>query len=240
MSRLLFIAVGAGNLCAATLLSLSLAACSGGGGESESFHWIPPEGFPRPMQGSDTLTFVAVAAGTHHSCGLEANGTAWCWGSDEYGQLGSDSPMQSCSDGQIPCTGTPLRVVGNQQLVSLSASIRHTCGIDAHGQAWCWGFGEGGQLGDGLRQDSVAPVRVAGDHVYIELSASVSGYATCAVTTSGAAWCWGPDTDGVLGNGTREGSAEPVQVASDRRFVDISVGQLHAYAVTTEGDAYCW
>jgi alpha-tubulin suppressor-like RCC1 family protein len=220
-----------------------LAACGSSGldaGTDEFFTRIPPEGFPRPMRVSETLAFVAVSVGAGHSCALQADGAAWCWGSSEYGQLGSSAPMERCADGQFPCSGTPLPVNGTQALGALAASDRHTCGLDAAGQAWCWGFGLGGQLGDGRRQDSIDPVRVAGGHEFVAIAAAVTGSVTCGLTTAGAGWCWGPDVDGVLGNGTREGAAEPVQVASDRSFVSIGVGQLHACAVTTSGEAYCW
>lgn len=223
-------------------LVLALVGCDGDlvGDEDEVFRRIPPQGYPNPTQVSDTLAFKGVTTSHHHSCALQVDGRAWCWGSNEYGQLGSTEPMQRCAGDLFPCSGTPLAVDGGKSFVRLAASIRHTCGIDAAGQAWCWGFGIGGQLGDGRRENSTVPVAITGGHQFVAITASVAGSVTCALTDQGEAWCWGPDVDGVLGNGTREGSAVPVPVLTDHAFVSIGVGQQHACGVTTTGDAYCW
>lgn len=228
------------------ILAMGLAGCSGGplseaaGGDSVRLQPIPPDGIPKPARVSDTLKFTAVATGYHHSCALQADGSAWCWGSNEHGQLGSSAPMERCAGGQFPCSGTPLQVESSVRFTQLAASIRHTCGLDAAGQASCWGFGQGGQLGDGQRTDSSVPVAVAGGHEFSAIATSVGGSVTCALTKTGTAWCWGPDFDGVLGNGTRDGSAVPAHVATSMAFISISVGQQHACGVVSTGDAYCW
>ncbi len=198
-----------------------------------------------PMRVSDTLAFVAIASGYHHTCALQSGGGTWCWGSNEYGQLGSNAPMQRCAGGNFACSPTPLEVEASSSgsrssFVRLSGSIRHTCALDANGEAWCWGFGLGGQLGDGRRENSVAPVAVAGGHHFVALSGSLGGHSTCGLTTSGEAWCWGINNDGQLGNGTREVAAEPAKVSATFPFVSISAGDRHACGVSAAGAAYCW
>ncbi len=230
---------------ALSALLLTFAGCSGGGEGSadegdDPFFPIPEEGFPRPVRVSEELSFTAVTTSHHHSCGLQPDGRVWCWGSNEYGQLGSGAPVQRCAGGNFPCSGTPVPLDGGQTLAHLAASIRHTCAIDMNGQTWCWGFGEGGQLGDGRRENSPVPVAVAGGLHFSAMAGSVSGSVNCALTSAGEAWCWGPDVDGALGNGTRDGSDIPVPVLTSDTFISISVGQSHACAVTTAGDAYCW
>jgi alpha-tubulin suppressor-like RCC1 family protein len=230
----------------AVLGTLLLAACGGGGGEGEvddsdgPFFPLPETGFSRPVRVSEDLSFTAITTSHHHSCGLQPDGRAWCWGSNERGQLGSSAPMQRCAGDNFPCSGTALPVDGGRAFVRIAASIMHTCALDANGQAWCWGAGEGGQLGDGRGENSPVPVAIAGDLRLATIAGSVSGTVNCALTTAGKAWCWGPDLDGMLGNGTREGSDVPVPVLSDDSFISISVGQRHACAVTTAGDAYSW
>jgi alpha-tubulin suppressor-like RCC1 family protein len=226
------------------LSAVILTGCGGGGAtgvdDEGPFFPLPAGGFPRPVRVSDTLSFGAITTSHHHSCGLQPDGRVWCWGSNEYGQLGSSAPMQRCAGNNFACSATPLPLDGDQRFARVAASIRHTCGLDLSGQAWCWGFGEGGQLGDGRRENSPAPVAVSGGLQFLTLAGSVSGNVTCALTPGGEAWCWGPDLDGVLGNGTREGSDVPVPVLTSDAFISISVGQRHACAVTTAGDAYCW
>lgn len=76
---------------------------------------------------------------------------------------------------------------------------------------------------------------------------------TCAVTTDGAAWCWGYNASGQLGAGTGSGpescsgaagpfacSTTPVRVVGGLRFRQISAGNYHSCGVTIEYRAYCW
>jgi alpha-tubulin suppressor-like RCC1 family protein len=208
---------------------------SGNGAPSE-----PQEFYPTPVRVSETLKFTAIAAGTYHACAIEVGGDTYCWGYDEHDQLGSSEPMETCLSGMFACSSTPVRVDGTLRFTALAASARHTCGLDASGAAYCWGFGRGGQLGDGLRTNSRAPVPVAGGLKFTSLSASAAGGATCGITGAGGAWCWGINVNGELGNGTRDFAAEPVPVATSLRLTAISVGEQHACAVDTDGDALCW
>lgn len=227
------------------VLSVGVAACSGSiadlfAGPDYTVTPIPPSGQPTPVRVGSTLVFNAIATGYHHTCGLQAGGRIWCWGSNEHGQLGSNAPMQRCAGDQFACSGAPVAVEGGQSFVRVAASILHTCAIDTAQQAWCWGFGLGGQLGDGRRENSTLPVAVAGGHRFVAITASGAGYVTCALTSGGEAWCWGADTDGMLGNGTSTGSTVPVRAANALSVTSISIGQRHACAVSTSGEAWCW
>ena len=94
-----------------------------------------------------TQRFSATGLGNWHSCMLDAAGAAWCWGSNESGQLGAAS-AQRCMDGNIDCSSQPLRVQGGHVFTGLASSMNHSCALAVDGQAWCWGLGLGGQLGD--------------------------------------------------------------------------------------------
>jgi alpha-tubulin suppressor-like RCC1 family protein len=63
---------------------------------------------------------------------------------------------------------------------------------------------------------------------------------TCAITTGGDAYCWGRNSDGQLGDGTRADRFEPTKVADNLRFKSITAGDAHTCALTDEGKAYCW
>jgi alpha-tubulin suppressor-like RCC1 family protein len=64
----------------------------------------------------------------------------------------------------------------------------------------------------------------------------------CAVTTGGAALCWGNNSSGELGNtGVGIQSSVPVPVSGLSSGVDaIAVGQSHSCALTTGGGVLCW
>lgn len=83
------------------------------------------------------------------------------------------------------------------------------------------------------------------------VTVAVSRFATCALTDSGRAYCWGSNSHLVLGQdsvGRRckiekdEGpcSLVPVPVEGNLRFRSITLGWVHACALTEAGKAYCW
>jgi alpha-tubulin suppressor-like RCC1 family protein len=63
---------------------------------------------------------------------------------------------------------------------------------------------------------------------------------TCALTAAGAAYCWGDNTYGQLGNGTTTRSLVPVAVSGGITFAALSAGFYHTCGVATTGEAYCW
>lgn len=120
--------------------------------------WHGPPGNPAfPGLVSEVLRFVAISAGHKHACGLEADGTAYCWGSNSRGQLG---------DGTLTQRGGPVRVSSALVFKAISAGLDFTCGLTTDGAAYCWGANDVAQLGDGTRKDRASPVAVLGGLVF--------------------------------------------------------------------------
>ena len=83
-----------------------------------------------------------------------------------------------------------------------------------------------------------APNPPADPSAFTALSA---GYGfTCALTAGHAAYCWGGNSYGALGDGTTTDRSTPVAVAGGLSFVAISAGSFHACGLTAAGGAYCW
>jgi alpha-tubulin suppressor-like RCC1 family protein len=249
------------TLVTLTALVAGVVACGGGSSDSgapAAGSGAPPAGAPpgvgtpppapphpelylTPTKVSDSLRFTAIAAGYNHTCAIETGGDTYCWGSNEHGQLGTDVAMSTCDGGNFPCSGAPVRVEGGRQFVRVAASMSHTCALDAAGDAYCWGLGLGGQLGDGLRQNSVVPVAVAGGLRFTELSVGTASGSACGITALGDGWCWGINVGGELGNGTKTQNAPaPAPIATSTKLKAISVGQQHTCALDLAGNALCW
>ena len=177
-----------------------------------------------------TTSLVDVTVGSFHSCGLDGEGRAYCWGANERRQLGLSVGASSVA--------VPAPVAGDLRYASLSAGISHTCGVLLEGGVACWGDNEFGQLGDGTRELRNAPVRVRFLEEVIQVSAGAAF--TCALDVHGHATCWGRNTRGQLGNGTFESAVAPIPVSGGRRFRDIVAGGEHTCALDDLGRAHCW
>lgn len=182
-----------------------------------------------PVAVTSALSFRVLAAGSH-TCGLLGSGVAYCWGLNSDGQVGDGSV------GGNP--NVPRRVAGTVTFQSIVAGNAHTCALTSTGRAYCWGDNSAGALGDGTFTDRSTPTPVATSLVFQSISAA-GGFHTCAVTAAGAAYCWGANGEGQLGDGTQTNRNVPVPVSGGRTFSAIFAG-YHTCAVTSAGAAFCW
>jgi alpha-tubulin suppressor-like RCC1 family protein len=204
-----------------------------------------PEGYLIPELVSSTLPFNTLESSGSHTCVVVSDGTTYCWGTNEYGELGSTGAMETCeflSVERNSCTGTPQQVNTTLKFVALSGSLGHglTCGLTAQGVAYCWGFGLWGQLGNGQLSNSATPVAVAGGLQFESIRVGSDGTGVCATTITTDLYCWG--ALGLLyANGQRFAtSSVPRLVDSALGFISFDLGQDHACGVTASGQAYCW
>jgi len=86
---------------------------------------------------------VELVAGEHHACARKTDDTIWCWGNNDYGQLG---------DGSTTIRSTPVELTTISDLAEISLGTTFTCERKTDGTVWCWGKGYNAQLGDGLRR----------------------------------------------------------------------------------------
>jgi alpha-tubulin suppressor-like RCC1 family protein len=172
--------------------------------------------------------FTAVSAGLHHVCALNLIGRAYCWGSDSRGQLGDSRSMHST---------TPIPVSDSTLLFrAISAGENHTCGVTTSGNAYCWGEGSAGQLGNGAGADSEVPMLVGGG-TFQTITAGRNH--TCAVDTGGNVSCWGDNSLGQLGTGGSGAALTPVPVPGATGFSAISAGDDHTCGIAG-GQVRCW
>jgi alpha-tubulin suppressor-like RCC1 family protein len=190
-----------------------------------------------PVAVSGGLSFATISAGDGFTCGLPTSGTLYCWGGDSVGELGNGTTTSSAA---------PVPVVGGLTFAAVSTSFGyyHACGVTTAGKAYCWGQNDSGELGAVTTEtcDSVAcsttPIAVSGQLTFSAIAAG--GQYSCGINLDSAAYCWGANTIGQLGDGTTTPSQTPVAVAGGLRFSQLSAGYATVCGLTTTGAAYCW
>ena len=110
------------------------------------------------------IIFLALSAGSEHTCGIGTGNATRCWGQNGNSQLGAQT-TETCVSASgktvAPCSHDPLPVNTNQFFGSIFAGGHHTCAITTGGKAYCWGGNANGQLGTGNTSGSDMPVLVA-------------------------------------------------------------------------------
>ncbi|HKU61077.1 MAG TPA: Ig-like domain-containing protein [Gemmatimonadales bacterium] len=146
-----------------------------------------------------------------------------------------DARIVATSDGKSDTVTVRARLRFSQ----ISAGGDFTCGLLASGAAWCWGLNQDGMLGAGLSgQAYQSPVRVVGAHHFTTLS--VGRDFVCGLDEDLAAWCWGENVSGELGNGLAGTASAPTRVLGDHRFLAIAAGGDHTCAFDESHLAWCW
>lgn len=163
-----------------------------------------------------------LAAAYDFTCARRTDGSVWCWGSNQFGNLG---------DGSTTSRTRPVRVEGVTGATAVAAGGGHACAIATSGAVWCWGDNFYGQVGDGTTSDRLLPVEVVGltsRATALGLGASHS----CAILEGGAVACWGHNGDGQLGVGSTEHSTSPLLVTGLPPVRTIDGGNHHTCALS--------
>jgi alpha-tubulin suppressor-like RCC1 family protein len=185
---------------------------------------------PRPVYGLASA-IADIAAGQHHACALKTDGTVWCWGRNQHGQLADQTTVQRFR---------PVQSVGITNAAQLASGSNFSCVRTAAGAVWCWGQNTQGQLGNGSTTDQHQPVAVSGlgsgvAHIGLGLNHA------CAVLGDGAVRCWGLNANGQVGDGSLINRTAPVAVNDGFGvYAKVWGGEVHSCGLTTAGQVKCW
>jgi alpha-tubulin suppressor-like RCC1 family protein len=102
---------------------------------------LPPAALPPGL----TLLF----AGNNQACaGMGLN--LWCWGENIWGTIGVPSEPGAAL---TPAALSPFPA----SLDGMAGRNRHVCARQTDQEAYCWGVGYGGELGDGTNGEASSP-----------------------------------------------------------------------------------
>lgn len=186
---------------------------------------------PTALVPAGTNTWVALAGGERGTCGIQTDGSGWCWGNNADGQGGADS---SAATLDVP---TVLAPTSAAPWASLALGAKHACGRKADTTLWCWGDHASGALGiGGNAAESRVPAQVAGSWSDVAAADTVS----CGVRTAGTLFCWGQNDYGGLTAGADVSSSTPSQVTTLTTWRSVRLGSNFACGVLSSGTTPCW
>ena len=165
------------------------------------------------------------------TCGLTTGGRIYCWGHNYFGQLGNGTAGSDAST-SIPTQTTNIGVTYRQ----LATGVYHSCAVSTANVAYCWGYTDHGQTGNG--GTFYEPTAVLGGLAFRQVTAGAIH--TCGTTTGNKAYCWGYGDDGALGNGASTDRFAPRAVSGTLSYSRVFAGDYHTCGLTTGQKAYCW
>jgi Regulator of chromosome condensation (RCC1) repeat len=185
--------------------------------------------FGSVVQPTTALTgVVELAVGYSHACARKTDGTVWCWGDNDNGELGNGTTTSS---------NAPVKVTGITGATSLAAGFRSSCATTApFNSVSCWGNDSSGQFGDGTTVDKLTPINTG----YRAARMSFGEAVLCVVDTGSLKGeCSGDNTYGELGIGSTT-TVTGVIISDNSALSNIAGGYGHVCAVDTSGRLSCW
>jgi alpha-tubulin suppressor-like RCC1 family protein len=152
-----------------------------------------------PVLVSGLSNAIAIAGDDLHKCALRSDGTLWCWGANQFGELGDGTTIDRSAPVQVSGISNAVAVATTR--LDPEVSNGNTCAILVDGTVRCWGSNNSYQLGNGtITSPQTRPIAVAGVSNAREIAV---GYATVfVIEADGSLWGWGDNFLGVLGSGS--------------------------------------
>lgn len=177
---------------------------------------------PTPVSGL-TSGVTSLSVGVNYAVCAVQSGNVWCWGSASAGVLGN---------GSATTTPVPVELAGfTGAVVSVAVGVQSACVIIADGSVECWGSNGDGELGNGTKTASLAPVAVTGITSGATAVAVGTNYA-CAIV-SGAVECWG-------NNGFGATTTPSLVSGLSSGATAISIGDQDTACAVVNGGIQCW
>ncbi len=164
----------------------------------------------------------SIAVGEDYACAVKAEGSLWCWGRNQYGQLG---------DGTTSDRPSPVKVasLGND-VAQVAAGMVGTCAVKKDDSVWCWASGKNPTLTPQLKLTKQKSVALGMNHA-------------CALSGNGELTCWGNNALGQVGlaegaSGPSAPDAPPTVVLT--QVSSVAPGASNTCATRVDKTLWCW
>jgi alpha-tubulin suppressor-like RCC1 family protein len=178
---------------------------------------------------------INLALGGYHTCAMNNLNQLYCWGYNQYGQLGLGTSGNG-ADQSTPRLLTPMTNITN-----IALGGYHTCAVNDSKQLYCWGYNYGGQLGigtSGTGADKSTPQLLTPMTNITNIALGRGD--SCTINSTKQLYCWGDGSNGQLGLGTSTNQFTPQLLTPMTNITNIALGDWHTCAINSANRLYCW
>ena len=182
----------------------------------------------QPANAAAMSGFTQVSVGNSFTCAVKSDGTVWCWGYNNVGQLGNGTTINA---------SRPVQVSGLTGATQVAAAETQACAVKSDGRVWCWG---GARLGNGSAAGSTVPVQVSDLTTATQISGNYSHF--CALKADASVVCWGWNVLQNLGDGTTTDRLVPTALspALPMGALQVSAGVFGTSVLLSDGTVRSW
>jgi alpha-tubulin suppressor-like RCC1 family protein len=190
---------------------------------------------------------ISVDLGYFHSAALSSTGRLFTWGSNSSGQLGNPAYTTKRKPAAI---NSYFDLAIDEKIICVSLGTRHSAAVTSRGRIFTWGDNTYGKLGDGTTTMKNIPADITVGFNLSEdekiISTSLGASHSAAITSLGRVFTWGSNSEGRLGNETRNDSDIPIDITKHfnlsvgETIYSIAVGAEHSAAISSLGQIYAW
>ena len=188
-----------------------------------------------------------VSTGFATACAIAYDDKVYCWGRGSEGQMGNGGrKLQQTLPTPVDTSG----VLDGKTITNISTGRDNSCVIDSDGLAYCWGANSKNSLGKTIASPNNIPDYLNGNGLidgYHLKDISVGNEYTCAIISTGDAYCWGYNKNGQLGSGDILNKSLPNKVVGNHSYITLSTSvgwssdeESHTCAININNLAYCW
>jgi len=216
---------------------------------------------PKPQRVShiDELDWYIVSSGKDHTCAIDSDYIGHCWGLNEFGQIGNGIALSTITAKRFDLSENwgSIDDNGDLKMGSIDSGTLHSCALKTDTfdttkkTLWCGGINNFGQLGIGSTANQSAPVQIIGPDATAPLEnwqyVSTGHFHSCAITDTGALYCWGKNSHGQLattnnanniGNWSLQTAISAGTSGDDWQMV--AAGASHTCGIKNTDELWCW
>jgi hypothetical protein len=174
---------------------------------------------------------VDIVSGQYHIIARSKNGNIYCWGENNFGQLGNGKVDSATTN--KPELNLHLR---NENVIDVCCGHKFSIALTDKGDVFTWGDNRYGQIGN-YDKDGVQNIPFKIDKILIGKAKAIAcgGSHSFVLTEDEKVFSWGQNKSGQLGHGDYEFCVEPTQVLIDQPIVKICCGAYHTLLLSKEG-----